>query len=526
MIKKIVGGKRELVSLVVLVVIGFAALAVARVASNKNTSSDVRSRAAASETTSLPGFGKALTIKSNRGGVVITADSDLDMLGGNKTGFTLEAWIKPFSTKGTAYVFSKEGPKPGYALILDRGHLEFQIHLLSPSPYAPSETTRVIRSTGILKPNHWYHVAIMRYLGNFYLLVNGQMAAKPIVFGGTSINFYHEPRNKDLIIGATNWPGWKNNKEHNRRPVFVNNFVGQIDEVRLSDVARTGLLNHPPTHPYKPDTVTYGLWHFDNDLRDASGHNHDGWPEIYFTDSNITYQPPVVSPQPSPTPVVSEELTAPKNVRAICFGFGDNKPAEITWSLVPNNENNSFLYAYQVMRRRWGESQWKEVGKWLLPYWVDKSPHQHAGYDYQVRACKDVDCHIYKASTIAKTYCSYSAPKPPASGVWRFWGRVTDTQGRPVAGAKIQFSASNSIYSTNWHFFPSKVTGDDGRYYIYYQGKGYRYFMLRATGKPEYEVVRATPNKQGQLRRYWDTVLFTMVKPGFYTDNNFVLRPR
>ena len=521
MIKKIAGDKRELISLVVLVLIGFAALAVARVAGNKNASSDVRSHAAASEAPALPGFGKALTIKSNRGGVVVTASQDLDMVNSKKANFTLEAWVQPFSVGGTSYIVSKEGPKPGYALVLDGGHLEFRIHLLSSSSYVSPEITPVLRSTMALKPNQWYHVAIMRHLGNFYLLVNGQMAAKPLFVKGWE--FYYEQPDRDLIIGATNWPGWKNSKEHGYRPFFDNNFIGQIDELRVSDTLRTELTNNPPTHPYKPDAHTVALWHFDNDLRDVSGHNHDGWPEIYFTDSNIAYQPPVVSPQPSPTPVVSKKLTAPKNVRAICFGFGNNKPVEITWSL----ESQQAKQIFAIARRRWGVKDWEIIQKVAnASVFEDYRPHQHGGYDYQVRACEDIDCRVYKASKIAKTYCSYSAPEPPAAGVWRFWGRVTTApNSQPLSGVKVQLYGSN-LLGERGRLLASKITGQDGRYYLYYRGQGYRYFWVLNKGKPGYRIIKASVGRGGQVANIWDTVRFVMARAGFYADNDFVLQAR
>ena len=72
---------------------------------------------------------------------------------------------------------------------------------------------------------------------------------------------------------------WNSPRKADGQFEFGPRFVGIIDEIRISKVARYKE-NFTPNPRYEPDADTLGLYHFDevagNELRDSSGHNHHG----------------------------------------------------------------------------------------------------------------------------------------------------------------------------------------------------------------------------------------------------------
>ncbi len=267
-------------------------------------------------------FGQALAV-GDGGGVFVAANNNLDLFSPrNRGGFTLEAWVKPdartFATfSGPHIIATKEmnWGYGGYALMIEDGYPKFQFRLQS-SIDSPREVIRVLQAKHKLQPNRWYHLAIMRLLGNFYILVNGQLEAGPLAVRNANIGHYKDVPNEGLIIGAANSSSWRANPL--KKPIFKDQFYGKIDELRISNTFRRSLIDHPPLAPYQPDGNTVALWHFDGNLLDASGKHNDAWPRYNFVASNVNYQPPIAltptSVPATPTSVVAKPTPTPKNL--------------------------------------------------------------------------------------------------------------------------------------------------------------------------------------------------------------------
>ncbi len=117
--------------------------------------------------------------------------------------------------------------------------------------HAPAD--RSLEKTQILGPvitNRWVHQALVVEGAEMRQYVNGVLSGSAII-----------PKREDT---------WSD------MPHFGLKTVGELDEVRISNVARYGKTPFRPVHRFVPDEATLGLFHLDEgnrvDLTDASGH--------------------------------------------------------------------------------------------------------------------------------------------------------------------------------------------------------------------------------------------------------------
>jgi biopolymer transport protein ExbB len=124
------------------------------------------------------------------------------------TGWTFSAWIKPQQAEGQALLLSMLGEQAGLQLRLAEGGLE--------AAYRLPEQDETVVTGGQLSPGAWHHVALVATADSLAVFVDGEMR------GQTSIALL--PIEGELIIGALG---------------EATGFVGEIDEIRVANVARS-----------------------------------------------------------------------------------------------------------------------------------------------------------------------------------------------------------------------------------------------------------------------------------------------
>lgn len=117
--------------------------------------------------------------------------------------------------------------------------------------HAPADRSRAVTQIeGPVITNRWVHRALVVEGNEMRQYVNGVLAGSAII-----------PKREDT---------WSD------MPHFGLKTVGEIDEVRISNVARYGATSFTPEHRHVPDEAALGIFHFDEgdgvDLTDASGH--------------------------------------------------------------------------------------------------------------------------------------------------------------------------------------------------------------------------------------------------------------
>ena len=201
---------------------------------------------------SLNGDGSYVEIINNDGLNAIT------------TQVTVEAWIKPtaFTNSWMPLIYKGDGyNKRSYSLWLDDSGL-FGLY----SAASPNERVSFVSPSGLIAKNRWYHIAgvIDAHRGVMKLFINGiQVAQKPFA--------------KTIYVSELPLRiGWTHESQGDYSP-----FAGQIDEVRVWNVARTQAeiiaALHAPLSGVESGLV--GYWNFEGDGEkaiDATGGGHDG----------------------------------------------------------------------------------------------------------------------------------------------------------------------------------------------------------------------------------------------------------
>ena len=107
--------------------------------------------------------------------------------------------------------------------------------------------------------NEWYHVAISYDGTIFRFFVNGNLTysqeGEMGLFG---------PGDQDLVINRHTWGSGSSASSR---------LSGQLDELRISNIARYVDNFTPPNYEFSTDFSTAGLWHFYNDFQSPS-QNH------------------------------------------------------------------------------------------------------------------------------------------------------------------------------------------------------------------------------------------------------------
>jgi hypothetical protein len=236
------------------------------------------------------GFGKALNMLFNSSGpqyVSIPVSSSLNAY----SNFTVEAWVKPSKPftfgKRTILGKVKDGAGRAYLLTLDlwppsNGNVgysySFSVADQTLSNCAYREAVQAQAQTSEENMALWQHVAGVVKDGKLSLYVNGQEVNYLPTTSGRSVTSYCNPA---IPIQIGSYATTNNNQ--------IFSYIGEIDEIRMSNIARYTSNFTPILNIFSPDSYTLALYHFDGDVDDASGNNHNGEMVggISFVDSTI-----------------------------------------------------------------------------------------------------------------------------------------------------------------------------------------------------------------------------------------------
>lgn len=273
--------------------------------------------------TPISSFGKAIRFAPRSGNVcsyITIPESNKLLMGDN---FTLEFWVNPTRINQAAVIgiVNKRGATVGN-IQENRGYnIRIYTNLFNPidrsvpinqfwglfklqrldETYASGFTVK--GSTDNVSINQWHFTKLVKQGNLFNLYVNGQSA------GSTTIiepNILTEQTVSPLYIGA-----WL---PENEAICVYSYFQGDIDEMRISNIARTG--TGIPSAPFIPDANTMALWHFDDNTDDSSGNNLNGaiTGEVKYISYAVSTAgtSPTRTPTPTPTPNKPPQITTMK----------------------------------------------------------------------------------------------------------------------------------------------------------------------------------------------------------------------
>ena len=159
--------------------------------------------------------------KGDADGVKVPDDGRL----GPKEQITLECWFKPERLAGTQYLFSR-GAGGRYGLRLNGNAVQWIMYFEA----KPSHRS-LYSPEGLIKVNQWRHVAGTYDGNNMRIYLNGVEVAK------CEVKLRPRPGAARTFIGR--------DEDNRPSPSAIRGFRGWIDEVRISNVARSGF-------PYVP----------------------------------------------------------------------------------------------------------------------------------------------------------------------------------------------------------------------------------------------------------------------------------
>lgn len=210
---------------------------------------------------------------SNRSYIEVSPSEKLTM----KNDYTIEAWIKPRQQslnqiQGPVYIIAKEGSPAfgnGYNFFIGPQN---KIHFHYPYITAGQSTQVNLSSSSTIQADQWYYIKLIKQNDKLGLYINGNKEAETSV-PIDAVEVY----NGRLDLGCIRLSD---------SMLFCNQYFGAIDEVRISNIARTD--NNVPTSPFSLDANTVALWHFDNNIQDSSGNNLNGqiFGNLQFIDSD------------------------------------------------------------------------------------------------------------------------------------------------------------------------------------------------------------------------------------------------
>lgn len=189
---------------------------------------------------------------STNGAVSIPDQANLKAISSD---FTIEGWAYVTAAGATGVLFCKSGSTAPYAqLFLNAG--VWQLYT--------DTTPAVITIASGMQPNVWYHIAVVRYQGTWYLYQNGVLLGSAV--GGTFGN-----NASAMLIGNSG--------------AFTSVWPGFIDEFRVSSMARYTAAFTPPTQAFNPDANTALLMHLDSQVgttvADYSGNQPNAFQTAY-----------------------------------------------------------------------------------------------------------------------------------------------------------------------------------------------------------------------------------------------------
>lgn len=200
-----------------------------------------------------------------------------------------------------------------------------------------------------INPDTWAHLTVTSYSENdlchLKLFLNGTLVDSAKVFAPNCAISSQNPQK--LIIAK--YPA-------NTGGIDGFYYPGAVDETRISNSVRYSQNFTPPTAPFASDNSTVGLWHFDGDTLDSSGHSFHFANVGTIGYVNVEYPPPVtptalptqIGPSPSitavpATPTVKASPTA-KPTAAISPTpiptTTTNRPPAIASTFLPKGQVN------------------------------------------------------------------------------------------------------------------------------------------------------------------------------------------
>lgn len=175
--------------------------------------------------------------------------------------FTVESWVKlaPFDTETKVrYIFTSRDTLSGTEVSLRvSGNSQYNDGKGFLTAFASPYT---MTSSVMLAPNIWYHVALTKSETGYTLFVDGTQAATQSHTG----SMYYA---NQLGITVGGWPAgtWED-------PYFgyTDRYLGELDELRISDSARYAAGFTPSKSTFPADTHTLGLYRLNKTLLDSS----------------------------------------------------------------------------------------------------------------------------------------------------------------------------------------------------------------------------------------------------------------
>jgi hypothetical protein len=153
--------------------------------------------------------------------------------------FTIEFWYRPTSFAAACTIIGCRplGAEGAYPVIY--------INATNPSvAYYVAAANRIVTATTVITINQWNSIALVRYQGNTKMYINGTQS------GSTFVDTFNYLAGA-CIIGL-------NDFNLNTNPI-----LGNMDEIRFSNIARYTSNYTPATEQFFPDRFTKLLIHCD-----------------------------------------------------------------------------------------------------------------------------------------------------------------------------------------------------------------------------------------------------------------------
>lgn len=248
-------------------------------------------------------FGQSIVMDGKTNYLEISNSNNLQP----QLGFTAEAWFKPSIATYSARLINKfNDSQYSYNLFINSIHntyyktydLYYQFGVADAAlncSYNFASKSLKISETEPSKITSWQHLAgVIQPDGRLEIYLNGEKVA-------SSSALTQSMCTRDIPINI----GGKNS---NLTPEMNGFFPGLINEFRISSTARYQNNFTLPSSPFVTDNNTQVLYHFNGNLDDSSGNNHNavsygpisyvGW-ILYPTRSPTPTSMPTASPQPT-----------------------------------------------------------------------------------------------------------------------------------------------------------------------------------------------------------------------------------
>jgi hypothetical protein len=218
-------------------------------------------------------FGGASALFDGTGDYLSATSSDFTF---NQSELTIEFWIRPTDAASGSNQFLLTNRTGS----LTTGIWYVRLDAAGTIGWAHNTSDNIVSGSTVLSDNTWYHVAVVKYDGDFDIYLDGSLEVS-VTAANTG--------DGDLYIGA--------------RGDNTLNYTGHIEEVRISDTARYTTSFTPSTSAFTNDADTLLLLHMDGtdgstDFVDDNGggggstyldgvvvDGNDYWGDLSYSDS-------------------------------------------------------------------------------------------------------------------------------------------------------------------------------------------------------------------------------------------------